>query len=223
MKLLPRLFSGLAAALLALPLVAFEGKVHLDMTSGRDSQQIVYSLKGEKARMEMPNLGAGMASIVDGPNQQVLVLMPEQRMYMVMQLQEAVDAANKAGKAHQVTFEDTGETEVILGRTCRKFRITERDSTSEIWAAEGLGKFAGQMGGAGKGNSLPAWQRELAERQFFPLRMITKDRKGKETLRMQATKIDEMKLDNALFEVPAGYQKFDLGGMMKGMIPGLKK
>ena len=227
MTTLPRFFAGLCAALLAFPVAAFEGKVHFDMVTGKNTQPIVYSLKDDRARMEMPNMGMSMASILDGPKQKVFVLMPEQRMYMEMDLQDAVDAGNRVAKGkskgNEVTFEDTGESEVILGRKCQKFRISDRDSTTEVWAADGMGRFAGQIGGRpGKGNTLPAWQKELASREFFPLRMIARDRKNKEVLRMQATKIEETSIADAAFEVPSDYQKFGLGGLMKGMIPGLK-
>ncbi len=219
MKLLPRLILSSVLALGALlPLSAFEGKVTYDIVTGKDKQQFIYSLKGDRARIDM---GVGMPMIVDGPNQRMLTIMPEQKMYMEISMKDTVEMGKKMSKQENMTFEDTGETEVILGRKCRKYRVTDRDGVSEIWGTEGMGKFAASFGGKpGKNAELPAWQRELAAREFFPLRTITRNKKGKEIFRMEATKIEEVSVPDSQLEVPAGYQKFDLGGMMKGLIPG---
>jgi hypothetical protein len=37
---------------------------------------------------------------------------------------------------------------------------------------------------------------------------------------MEVTAIDKKSLPDSLFVPPDGYQKFDMGGMMRGMIPG---
>jgi hypothetical protein len=226
MSISPRhLLSALFALVLSLPASAeFEGKVYFDMTAGRETQPVVYSLKGDNARFEMLNMPGGMGTmIIDGKKQEGYALMPEQKMYMSISLATAVDAANK--QATDVKFEDTGETEEILGRKCRKFRVTDRDTTTEIWAAQGMGKFAAQMGGnplRGSKNSLPSWQREMFAKGYFPLRTVGLNKRGKETFRMQATKIEETSLADSLFQVPAGYQQFSMGGLMQGLIPGSK-
>lgn len=222
MNSLPRLCAALIALACVLPLAAFEGRVHFDMKSGRDSNEIAYAIKGDKARIEWPGKEIPPA-IIDGTKQEMMMLMPEQKMYMRLSMADATRVAKKGAK-NEVEFEDTGETEEILGRTCHKYRVSDRNGITHLWAAEGMGTFMGQLGG-GKlrnGGDLPAWQRTLGEKGFFPLRVVGTNKRGKETFRMEATKIDETSLADTLFEVPAGYQKFDMGGMMRGLIPGAR-
>jgi hypothetical protein len=225
MKLLPRLLISCVAALAAWPALAFEGKVHFETTTGRNKQQMVYTLKGDKARFDMPD-AQGAAGILDLTTQEMLMLMPEQKMYMVMSLQGAVESAQKHGGGSDVTIEDTGETETILGRKTKKYKVSDRNTTTFVWAAEGMGTFMGQMGGGnpmrGKAAQMPAWQRELGNKGFFPLRVVGQDRRGRETHRMEATKIEEVTPPDSAFQVPEGYQRFDMGSMMRGLIPGSK-
>ena len=222
MNSLPRFCAALLVMVCALPLAAFEGRVHFDMKSGRDTQKVAYAIKGERARFEMPGTNFPGA-VIDVPKKEMRVLMPEQKMYMALSLADAEAIAKKGGK-NEVEFEDTGETEEILGRTCRKYRVSDRNGVTNLWAAEGIGTFMGNLGGGAlrRGSDLPAWQRTLVEKGFFPLRIVGSNKKGKETFRMEATKIDETSLPDSLFEVPEGYQKFNMGGLMRGLIPGAK-
>ena len=80
------------------------------------------------------------------------------------------------------------------------------------------------MGGGRKRGGPPsqAWERALAGKDLFPLRVVGLDRSGKETFRMEVTSIEKQTLPDSLFVPPADYTKMDMGGMMQGMgIPGL--
>lgn len=223
MNLLPRFLPALL--MLGFPAAAFEGTIHFDLTTGRDTQQMIYSLKGDRARFEMPMAGAGGASaIIDLPKQEMIMMMPEQRMYLVMPLQPASGTERPGTKRDEVTFEDTGETAEIVGRKCRKYRITDRSSTTEVWGAEGMGTFMAQLGASSpmSGASIPGWQQELGTQGFFPLRVIGRDSRGRQSFRMEATQLEEKPLPDELFAIPDGYQQFNMGGMLRGLIPGAK-
>lgn len=59
---------------------------------------------------------------------------------------------------------------------------------------------------------------------MFPLRVVSTDKGSKETFRMEATEVKKESLPDSLFAPPADYQKFDMGGMMRGMgLPGMPK
>ena len=77
--------------------------------------------------------------------------------------------------------------------------------------------MAGGRRGAASGAQ--GWERALAGKELFPLRVIGHDKGGKENFRMEATAINKQTLPDALFTPPADYQKLDMGGMMKGMMP----
>lgn len=237
----------------ALMAASFEGKVTMKMTSGKNqTQDITYSVKGDKIRMEMPaQKGAAGSMIMDTTKKEMIMMMDEQKMYMVMSMAGALEAAEK--KSDDVKLEKTDETEKILGYTATKYILTEKNTETEMWLAEGLGTFMGfsnrnPMGGRGRGQSAPAgWERALEGKDLFPLRVVGregggsskgkgaekskdgkgggKERAGNESFRMEVTAIDKASLPDSLFSPPAGYQKFDMGGMgglMKGLIPGAR-
>ena len=248
MKTILRLF--LTSVLLvpaALSAASFEGKVSFKMTSGRDKPvEMTYNIKGDKIRMEMPAQKGMGGMIMDTTKREMTMIMDEQKSYMVMALpQAAVDAIEK--RDEDVKLEKTDETEKILGYTATKYILTEKNNNeTELWLAEGLGTFMGfnknPMGGRGRGTPAPAWERALEGKELFPLRVVGREKgrsradkgkssdkaKGKdatagnESFRMEVTAIDKASLPDSLFSPPAGYQKFDMSGMMKGMIPGAR-
>ena len=94
--------------------------------------------------------------------------------------------------------------------------------------------------GRGRGPEPKAWERALEGKELFPLRVVAHEKggsaraekgkssdkaksKGKasgDTFRMDVTAIDKTSLPDSMFTPPPGYQKFDMGAMMRGMIPG---
>jgi hypothetical protein len=221
--------SFVAFALLAPVVVSaasFEGRVNFKMTATRGGpQEIAYNIKGDKIRVEMPGQNAMGGIIIDTTKRESTVIMDQQKMYMTMALPDV--AAQPAGKkADDVKLEQTGVKETILGIVAEKFIATHQDSTTEMWLAEGLGTFmsapsGNPMGGRGGNTPTQGWERALAGKELFPLRVVSKDKGGKETFRMEATAIDKKPLADSLFAAPAGYQKFDMGAMMKGFgLPG---
>ena len=227
MKILARTLV-LAAVLCpaAVHAASFEGKVSFKMTSDGKAQDMVYNIKGDKIRLEMPGVKGMGGMILDTTKKETTMIMDEQRMYMTMAMPDAAPTAQK-GKNEDVKLENTGMTETILGYTATKYLSTAEGTTTEMWLAEGLGTFmsagGNPMAGGRRGGGSPApqaWERALAGKELFPLRVVGKNKSGKETFRMEATSINKQSLPESMFAPPAGYQKFDMGGMMKGMIPG---
>lgn len=214
------------AALVAAP---FEGKVNFKMSTDGKAQDMLYSIKGDKIRIDMPGMQAMGGAILDMGKKEMTMIMPEQQMYMTTSMSEGKEAPTK--QADDVKVEKTSETEKILGYLATKYLATSKDSTTEMWLAEGLGVFASMpnQGGGGGGGlfgrkkaapSSQAWESALAGKELFPLRVVSKDKKGKESFRMEATAVDKTSLPDSSFAPPAGYQKFDMGAMMKGALPG---
>lgn len=221
------LLAGVLLAPAALLAATFEGKISFKATSGRDKgQEMSYSIKGAKMRMEMTGKNATGGMIIDTKQREMLIMMDSQKMYMTMALPDsAKEAINK--RERDVSMEKTDQTEKILGYTATKYLITDRNTKSEVWLAEGLGTFMGMSsrnpmaGGRSSSSAAPAWERVLEGKELFPLRIVGLDKAGKENSRMEVTAIKKESLPDSLFTPPADYQKFDMGGMMKGLIPGL--
>lgn len=225
MKSLFRPLAGLALAATAVVTAAgFEGKVSLGFKSGREAEQLIdYAMKDGVIRME-PKMAeaAGTAMILHLAKQEMTVLMPEQSMYLVMPLKGAKNPAAAKAEVAEAKVEKTGETDVILGYLCEKYLMVENGVTTEMWITEELGPFgglggnpmAGMMGGGGPGAKAgggQGWEQALKGRQgAFPLRVVSRDAKGRETFRLETRKIEPGTLPDSLFKAPAGYQKMNL-------------
>ncbi len=203
----------------------FEGKVSFKITSGRGKpQDIAYLMKGSQLRFEVAGQKEMGGMIVDLGKKQTIMIMDEQRMYMVMEMQEVAAQAEKAAPG-DVKLEKTSETAKILGYDAVKYLATTDGTKTDLWLAEGIGAFmsmpdANPMGGGRAKGSEQAWERALAGKDLFPLRVVGYAKNGKENFRMEATAIEKKSLPDSLFAPPAGYQKFDMGGMMRGLMPG---
>jgi hypothetical protein len=209
---------------------AFQGKVSLAITADKGrTQEINYTMKGRKLRMDMNAEGQATSMIMDMEKLEMMMIMPAQQMYMLMPIKQPAGqgvehAGNNPGMAADI--ERTGKTEKILGYACEQILVTDKTkgTITEMWIAQGLGMFMGVSGGGGGpfggrgGGGPPAtskWEEVLKGKGGFPLRVISRDASGKQSFKMEATKIDPSSQPDSLFAPPEGYRKFDMGGMMR--------
>jgi hypothetical protein len=230
MNLLLRLVAvgSLLTASLCFAADAFEGKVSLAMSSGKGKPQTLnYSIKQDAMRIEiMSNDGQSFASIMDMKKLEMIMLMPKEKMYMVMPMKQTIEKASASADIKDPNIEKTGRTETILGYKCDEYVTREKNNTTEIWLAEGLGSFMGMgdnSGGGmfGKKKASASWEEKFKGKPGFPLRVVTRDGKSKETFRMEATKIEPGSLPTSLFQPPSGWEKLqmpNMGDMLKGLV-----
>ena len=229
------LLAGLLAAVafpVAIRAADFEGTVKMKMTGPRGApHDMTFSLTKGKSRIDMQTREGGNPAILfDQAKQEMTILMPEQRMYMVRPLPKPGELPAGAPN-EEATLEKTDETEKILGYDCVKYISKSRDGTTELWLTDQLGTFMGLGGGnpmapgGGRGRRGPmpeGWANALRGKDVFPLRVITRDGSGKESFRMEATAVNKGSLPDSTFTPPADFQKFDMEGMMRGMgMPGM--
>lgn len=230
MKLRPILAFAFAAIVssAALSAASFEGTVKMKMSQPRGEPfEMTYRVKEGFIRTEVQTGGGTVSTIMDLGKQEMIVLMPEQQMYMVHSLAGMAAAAGK--DVAEVSFEKTSETQKILGYDCVKYISKSKDQISDVWVTEELGGFAGlgnaaAGGKGGRGKQQPAgWEKALIGKDVFPLLVISRNPKGVEQFRLEVVAVDKSAQPAALFAPPAGYQKFDMGGMMRGLLPGAKR
>lgn len=210
---------------------AFEGRVHMEMTSGKKKETvgIDYAMKDGKMRMDLPKDssrgGGGMGGmIMDFPHQEMIILMEHdgQKNFMRRSLAQTIAQASEKGRGegHPASAPvATGRTEMIAGYPATEYKYTgEKGEISELWLAKGLGTFmfpAAQSPMGGRGAPSPEWEAMARDGGFFPLRVVTRDAKGTERSRMEVTKIDKTPLPDSLFSTD-GYTEFkmpDFGSM----------
>jgi hypothetical protein len=235
MKLIKSLVP-LCAMLLPCALSAgtFEGKVTMTMTaaSSKDGPQAIdYSIKEGYMRMDLMTAKGGASFITDFKNKQIIILIPQNNMYMVRAMPDPSTYRKTDGTGgppsapthSDTSFRDTHTKDTILGYSCEKYEVTSSKGTTDIWATDQLGMFGGlTMGGApGRHPQAPQeWESVVKGSGFFPLRVVTNEG-GKEKFRMEATSVNKTSLPDSVFMPPDGWRKLDLGSMFGGALQGL--
>ena len=192
---------------------AFEGQVTMSMTSKGKAQEMDLTMKGQMERMDMNAGGHEVGMIFDMNKREMIILMHEQHMYMVRPMPDVTKIAEKKSVESTAELEKTGKTETILGYKCQQVLVKDKGTTTELWLAEGLGAFMGlgggnPMGGRGGGAAAAKWEQVLKGTSGFPLRVISHDADGKESFKMEATRVTPGPQPDSEFAPPAGYQKF---------------
>lgn len=216
---------GVAATLAAVSAFAFEGRVSLGMTAEKGGEQVIdFAMKGDLVRME-PQSGEarGAAMIMNAAKQEMTILMPSERMYMVMPMRGGPAQQGDGAEAKEIKIEKTGRTEKILGYDCEEWLMTDKGESTALWVTEQLGAFMGLGGGNPMGGMMggrkakadgAAWEKLLkGKKGWFPLRVVSRDARGKEKFRLEAKKIEAGTLPADLFAPPAGFQKFAMPAM----------
>lgn len=212
---------------------AFEGKITMKMSQGKDAMPMTYYVKDTKMRMEMATppdkkgrSGTTIATIMDWKALETIILMPEQKMYMVQKLDKLLES-DAVQKQQEIKFEPTGRKERIAGYDAEEYVGVSEGKRTEMWVTKGLGKFMlAQQGKPGRSakQQVAAWEKFMQQGDFFALRLIQRKKEGApEDFRMEVTQVEKTQQDDSLFRPPADFQKFEMpkmGDFMKGMIPG---
>src|SRR5689334_16670652 len=106
---------------------SFQGKVSLAISAGKGkSQTLNYSIKDQKLRMDIDAEGHSMATIMDMAKLEMLMLMPEQQMYMVMPIKKPIEKAMEKQGESTADVEVTGKTDTILGYKCNQILVKDK-------------------------------------------------------------------------------------------------
>ena len=113
----------------------------------------------------------------------------------------------------------TGKTDTVAGYSCEYWDVTSDHKEGTVcMGSDGPSWFTLPTTGI---PTAQAWMSDLLDGKHFPLRFIGYGKDGTtEENRIEITKIDKKPIDDASFQVPAGYKTIDLEKMMQG-IPGM--
>jgi len=187
----------------------FEGKVSFNVFENDQLRSMEYLIKGNKFRFDSNEEGKQASVIMDLASKQFMIIMPEQKMYMVTQIPDTkTETGYTEDNEKDTKFEKTGETKEILGLTAEKWVFQKGDDKGEAWMAKGLGSF--KIFDNPMNRQRPEWQKEIVEEGYFPLVVYDNGKKA-----FEVTKIEKKSLDNSMFEVPAGFQKFNVPNNQK--------
>jgi len=193
----------------------FEGTITMRVNAERGNpSDMVWSVKGNRARMDVSSAGGAMYMIREGDK--TTMVMPAQHMYMDQTMTATVSQEVRA-KMDKADVQFTGRKETIAGYECEHVIVTgdEDKSKEDVCLAKGLGTFmmpANPMGrGRGAQDSPMAGLMRKLDGAVFPLKV----QKVGGPVELEVTRIEKKSLDNSMFTVPSDYRKFDMGAMMR--------
>jgi hypothetical protein len=196
--------AALAAAVSIQAAKPFEGTVQFQTygTDGKKGPLMEMAMRGGKTRVESEQGGRQAIAIMDPAAKSMVLLMPEQKQYMV----QSLDAPKaKAGKEPKGSLKKTGRSETIAGYKAEEWAFESEGRKTLIWGSMELGAFMGDWKGPKGGQGGIEMPAELRDKGFFPLRIVAD--KGKKQGGMEAVSVKPGKLAAGLFEVPKGYSQ----------------
>ncbi|HSL89227.1 MAG TPA: hypothetical protein VK870_07990 [Ignavibacteriaceae bacterium] len=170
----------------------FKGKMVFDSMNEEHSYDVYYCDLGY--RYEFNEDGQKGIVIVKSGAQEVLILMPEQKMAMKTPSNNPMSMANDPLQSFEYykdsgNFEEAGE-ELINGILCKKSTLYNKENPSQ--------------------KMFTMW---YSEDYKFPMKMINHI-DGSEDSKMEMQDVRSWKPDPSMFEIPADYQLMDVPGMM---------
>lgn len=183
----------------------FEGQITMHTTSAAaPPQDMVVKAKGDKLRFDSKGSDGSATYAIYDPTNKVTMVLDTQKTYMDLDF-------GKPGAPQANTSPDTasidksGKHETIAGIDCENWRAKDPSGKrSEVCIAQGIAFF--DMTSV-KSGSPSALGKELREKKLFPLRSVEYDASGKETSRMEVTKVEKTSIDDSQFSIPKDYKK----------------
>jgi Domain of unknown function (DUF4412) len=189
---------------------SFEGKVTMKVTSEGKSNSMNYLIKGDKMRIDFSQMGHASAMIMDMNAKKSFVLMPEQKMYMEINMGNFEDMAKNEKK--DIEFKMTDVTKNINGFNCVKWIYKSKDAHGDMWMTKDLGSFMMYSNPMGHSQQ-PEWMKKIQNEGYFPMLVTVYDNNDKTTSELEVTSVEKQNLDASLFAVPPDYKLLQMPNM----------
>jgi outer membrane lipoprotein-sorting protein len=151
---------------------------------------------GTRIRMDMASAGHQSTVITDLPSKTSYVVMPAQHMYME---QKASNTLGRRSGPEWKAYDPENPCANQEGTTCKK-----------VGSESVNGRMCDKWLITDKNNKTSTvW---IDQKNHIPIKTLTAD-----GATMEFKNIQEGTQNSSLFEIPSGYTKLDMGGMMKGL------
>jgi len=201
-------FVLLAGAALSAHAQAFEGIIEFTKTTGPVVTNYKYYVKGEHVRIEEISArgDAQGIMIVDTRDKTVIALSPDRKLYM--------DVPNmRLPKDVKTEVKKTGEMKEMAGYKCEKWVVksSDEDRTITYWvAADKFDFFVPLLETLNRKDEQAVFFLEVPDAGgVFPMLGVEQKLDGAEVSKLQVTKVAKGVQKPTLFEVPAGFNKFE--------------
>jgi hypothetical protein len=143
-----------------------------------------------RERREMVQGGQKMITIQRRDKKAMWTLMPEEKMYMEMNLDAKRAPDDLSGYKNKMTVVGP---ETVNGVSTNRSKVIMTDA---------------------RGAKMGGFMWTTKDGIVVKIDVIAMDEGGKQRMKMELTNLKVTKQDPALFEIPAGYTKMDMGGLM---------
>lgn len=184
----------------------FEGKITLDIEYSELSEdyeayeamlpsEMLYKIKGTKAKIEQESMGASTSTIIDNETKEGVVLMNMMGQKIAIKMDLNDEEIEKKEKA--LVVKKTDETKEIAGYSCKKAIVTSDDGTTmDVWYTKEIQGFKNPYNVfAGKIDGFPMQY----EKEGQGMGMV-----------ITVSKIEKTEIKDSEFEVPAGYEEMNM-------------
>lgn len=194
----------------------FEGVIEMQIKDLVNLEILSYYVSGENVRIESKLKSASDAYfLINTLDKKVYTILNARDAYIEFPL-ETEKNEKMPGAPKGDHFTNTGESESILGFRCTKWILTEDERTTEIWATSSLGTYVGmQLTPTSETVASFAWEPELKSRGLFPMRVTQRDASDSETYQLEVLSVKREAVNDALFQLPPGYEKLDKSALSK--------
>ncbi len=186
----------------------FEGIIEFTKTTGPVITSYKYFVKGDRIRIEEISARGEVQGImlVDTRDKSVTAISPERKLYM--------DVPNmRLPKDVETSVQKTSEMKDMAGYKCEKWLVKspKEDRLLTYWvAADEFNFFVPLLETLNRKDEQAVFFLQIKDNKgVFPLLGIEQKTDGAEVSRLEVKKVTKESQKTTLFEVPAGYNKFE--------------
>lgn len=187
---------------------SFEGIIEFTKTTGPVVTNYKYFVKGDHVRIEEISARGEVQGImlVDTRDKTVTALSPDRKLFM--------DVPNmRLPKDVKADVKKTGEMKDVAGYKCEKWTVKSPTEDRQIsyWVAQDAFDFFVPLLETlnRKDEQAVFFLKVEGSKGVFPLIGMEQKMDGSEVSRLEVTKVSKGAQKPALFEIPAGYNKFE--------------
>lgn len=206
----PVLFAASSVVLFAVSAIAqpFEGIIEFTKTTGPVITNYKYFVKGDRVRIEEISARGDVQGImlVDMRDKSVTAISPERKLYM--------DVPNmRLPKDVEATVQKTSELKDMAGYKCEKWLVKspKEDRMLTYWvAADEFSFFIPLLETLNRKDEQAVFFLHIKDNKgVFPMLGVEQKLDGAEVSRLEVKKVSKEVQKTSLFEIPAGYNKFE--------------
>jgi hypothetical protein len=194
---------------------AFEGIVTVEFFSKEMTNSGKVYIKDMKMKLMPQNQlgGTNGYPIIDFSSQKAIFVFIDNKYYMTLPL----DSMIKNLEEDPLTLIESSDVSEVLGYKAKRFYqnvkdkdLTDKDLTVDAWATDeeklNLNPFVGVQRLGDEGIIVSKAAHFLYKKGFTPLKIVVKDNKGNEIMKVEVKSVTKTEVKPKEFEIPSGYK-----------------